>query len=231
MAGMRHSPGSSAAEGSRRLAIRVVRQRVCRLGASIACKSSIAFRQVGAGLLLIALAMHLVFATGTHGQTQEDPIPPAEAEEAPAVPEEVEVIPMAEDSEIAVRLTRILRATEWFEQPDVTVDEGVVFLRGTAKNEQHKEWAGRLAGNTRDVVAVVNRIDVVEKSMWDLSPAWAELKELAALGYCSSSLHGLCRNGRFMARGDCFGGDSKVTCWAMWQLEPWQCPYSYLACI
>ena len=50
------------------------------------------------------------------------------------------------------------------------MDEGVVFLAGQTKSEQHKEWAGRLATNTQDVVAVVNRIQVIEKSMWDLLP-------------------------------------------------------------
>ncbi|HCS51920.1 MAG TPA: mechanosensitive ion channel protein MscS, partial [Planctomycetaceae bacterium] len=56
--------------------------------------------------------------------------------------------------------------------------EGVVFLRGRTPNEAHKEWAGKLAGNTQDVVAVVNRIQVIERSMWDLSPAWLELQSL-----------------------------------------------------
>ncbi|REK18780.1 MAG: BON domain-containing protein [Planctomycetota bacterium] len=107
---------------------------------------------------------------------------PDEPEEAPAaeVAKQVDVEPVAEDTEIAARLMRILEATEWFEQPEVEVDEGVVFLQGRTSSEQHKEWAGRLAGNTQDVVAVVNRIEVVERSMWDLSPAWNELAQLGA---------------------------------------------------
>ena len=96
----------------------------------------------------------------------------------PEIPQKVDVEPLAEDIDISSRLVSILRATQWFEQPQVEVEEGVVFLRGRTPNEAHKEWAGKLAGNTQDVVAVVNRIQVIERSMWDLSPAWLELQSL-----------------------------------------------------
>lgn len=113
-----------------------------------------------------------------------------QASEAPAnestenavsdVPDKVDVEPVAEDVDIAARLTRIMEATNWFVHPDVEVDEGVVFLSGDVDTQPHKEWAGRLAGNTQDVVAVVNRIKVIEPSIWDLSPAWDALEELGA---------------------------------------------------
>ncbi len=120
-----------------------------------------------------------VFATACSGQ------PPLEAEDpteesAPEVPSEVDVKPLTEDTDIASRLTEILQATEWFIAPQVEVDEGVVFLRGRVDNEQHREWAARLAGKTKDVVAVVNRLVLVEKPLWDMTPAWNEVKELTA---------------------------------------------------
>ena len=119
----------------------------------------------------------IVFPASVVLAQQPDTAPPEQP--APQVPQRVDVAPIAQDSDIANRLTRILEATEWFEQPEVRVEEGVVFLNGQAEIEQHKEWAGRLAGNTQDVVAVVNRIQVAQRSMWDLSPAWNQLRELA----------------------------------------------------
>jgi small-conductance mechanosensitive channel len=95
------------------------------------------------------------------------------------VSESVAVEPTAADPDIAARLTRILRASGWFEQPQVRVEEGIVFLGGRSATEEHKDWATRVARNTQDVLAVVNRIEVVERSMWDLSPTWARLRQLA----------------------------------------------------
>ena len=104
--------------------------------------------------------------------------PPATEEEAAAapVPAKVDVEPLAEDYDIADRLERILSATKWFSSPRVSVEEGVVFLDGEANRESSKEWATKLAGSTQDVVAVVNRMTVVEKSIWDFSPAWEQLR-------------------------------------------------------
>jgi small-conductance mechanosensitive channel len=85
---------------------------------------------------------------------------------------------MATDDEIRQRLTRILKATEWFVEPSVQVDEGVVFLKGSTQTESYKKWAGDLARSTEDVVAVVNRIDVLEPSILDFSPALAGMYEL-----------------------------------------------------
>jgi small-conductance mechanosensitive channel len=86
-------------------------------------------------------------------------------------PAKVDVKPVARDEEIRGRLQRVLVATRWYTNPQVRVDEGVVFLQGTTQTEQRRKWAGDLAQNTQDVVAVVNRITVTEPSIWDLGPA------------------------------------------------------------
>lgn len=105
--------------------------------------------------------------------------PPGDEEsETPTAPEKVEVDPLAQDDEIATRLTRILNATQRFQQTEVKVDQGVVFLSGTTTKDEFRTWAGDLARNTQDVVAVVNRIEVREGSIWDLSPAWAEVRRM-----------------------------------------------------
>src|SRR5690606_16282934 len=96
----------------------------------------------------------------------------------PEAPLKVDVAPLAEDRQIAERLDRILAATQWFEDSEVRVEEGVVFLSGRTSREEYKEWAGNLARNTQDVVAVVNRLRVIEGPWWDLAPAWVEVRSM-----------------------------------------------------
>lgn len=89
------------------------------------------------------------------------PAPPAAAGDPAASPRQpVAVVPAAEDVQIADRLLRILRATDWFKSPRVSVRDGVVFLDGQAKTQDQKLWAGKLAESTEGTVAVVNRINV-----------------------------------------------------------------------
>ncbi|MEQ8819521.1 MAG: mechanosensitive ion channel family protein [Sumerlaeia bacterium] len=94
------------------------------------------------------------------------------------LPERVDVEPVADDEKIATRLLRIMKATEWFDQPSVEVDEGVVFIGGTVDIERHREWIGQLAGKTESVVAVVNRVQVREKPFLDFSESWEEIRNL-----------------------------------------------------
>jgi small-conductance mechanosensitive channel len=112
------------------------------------------------------------------------PAPAADPAEADglAPPEQVSVEPAAPDAEIARRLTRILSATEWFQNPRVEVQEGVAFLFGTTAEERFRTWAGDLARRTEDVAAVVNRIQVRERPAWDLAPVSRELDDLARRG-------------------------------------------------
>lgn len=98
-------------------------------------------------------------------------------EEAPPAPPKIEIKPTARDSEIAQRLEAILQATGWFINPKVQVKEGVVFLFGEAKKDELKKWAGDLAHSTRDVSAVVNKMEVVQPSIWDFEPTLKGLKQ------------------------------------------------------
>ena len=93
-------------------------------------------------------------------------------------PEQVEVLPVARDDQIAERLKKILIATGWFDGPHVEVEEGVVFLSGRTSSEQYKKWAGDLGRNTRDVVAVVNQLEVTQPSLWDFQPVWTGIHDL-----------------------------------------------------
>ncbi len=103
--------------------------------------------------------------------------PPSE-ETTLSTPEKVNVDQIVGDSAIKARLQRILAATEWFENPQIRVDDGIVFISGTTSKERYREWAGKVAENTQDVVAVVNRVTVVPPSIWDITPMWAVLSDL-----------------------------------------------------
>jgi small-conductance mechanosensitive channel len=85
---------------------------------------------------------------------------------------------VARDEQIRDRLLGLLQATTWFAEPQVEVQEGVVFLDGRTALKEYKTWAKELANNTQDVVAVVNRISIIERSPWDFSPALHELRQL-----------------------------------------------------
>lgn len=113
------------------------------------------------------------------GESEAKSQPPGKeaAPEAPAA--QVEVEPTVRDEQIARRLERILRATpNWFYEPNVSVQEGVAFLRGQTTSDERRAWAGELARGTQGVVAVVNLIDVMPGSAWDFRPAWAGIAKL-----------------------------------------------------
>lgn len=90
----------------------------------------------------------------------------------------VDVEPVARDEQIATRLTQILQSTEWFTSQTVEVENGVVIIQGQTDRLQYKEWATKLAQQTQDVAAVVNRIEVVDGPIWDFSPAYKQLQSL-----------------------------------------------------
>lgn len=138
----------------------------------------------GALLVLVVLAgsgygQELSGALGTPEAPQPSvPGVTTERETETQAPDRVDVRPVARDQEIASRLQRILEATDWIENPGVRVEEGVVFITGQTETEQVKRWARDLARNTQDVVAVVNRIKLVQPPVWDLGPAREQLGAL-----------------------------------------------------
>jgi len=90
----------------------------------------------------------------------------------------VDVKPVARDEEIRQRLESVLKATEWFTDPKVRVEHGVVFLSGQTETDELKKWASDLAGNTQDVVAVANRMKVSSPSIWDFRSTWSGMSKL-----------------------------------------------------
>lgn len=139
------------------------------------------------GLMLSVTMISCVCSNPTSAIMAQEPVEKADASKklpAPGKqdlsppPATVDVKPVARDEEISTRLQRVLDATGWFIDPQVHVEEGVVFLNGGAETDELKKWAGDLARNTQDVVAVANRMDVLEPAVWDFSPAWDGLHVL-----------------------------------------------------
>ena len=109
----------------------------------------------------------------------EDTSLPATASDGkPEQPGKVAVEPVAKDDQIRQRIANILKTTTWFGEPKVTVQDGIVFLKGTTENDESKQWAGDLAKNTEGVVAVVNQIEVTPTTVWNFDPTFQVLNEL-----------------------------------------------------
>lgn len=134
-----------------------------------------------AGLLPVASSSRLAWSQETPAPA--DPAAPAaeaqdDSEDEPAeVPSTIAVNPVA-DVDIAGRIQKILEATGYFVDPEVRVQDGVVFLSGQTREEKNQEFAERVAIKTEDVVAVVNQIEVLEPPLLDFSPAYQELGRL-----------------------------------------------------
>ncbi|MFZ1539304.1 MAG: mechanosensitive ion channel family protein [Chromatiaceae bacterium] len=111
------------------------------------------------------------------GDAPPNLIAPTEAELSPAAAQ-VDVKPVAQDEEIRKRLQTVLDATDWFTDPQVRVQEGVVFLSGQVASDELRKWAGDLARNTQDVVAVANRMEVPQPSAWDFRQASSGISAL-----------------------------------------------------
>lgn len=107
------------------------------------------------------------------------PVPAKLPDSKPDYPGKVEVQAAVNDDEIRQRIADILKTTGWFGAPKVTVQDGIVFLKGTTENDESKQWAGDLAKNTEGVVAVVNQIEVTPTTVWDFDPTFQVLNDLA----------------------------------------------------
>lgn len=121
--------------------------------------------------LLFALCAVLALSLPTYPQEAGDT-------EVTAPAQAVSVEPIARDEEIAQRIVEIMRSTGWYKFSRVEVKDGIVFLDGRTTSADHKLWARNLASQTQDVVAVVNRIQVIQEANWSFAPALSEIKSL-----------------------------------------------------
>ncbi|MGI9013006.1 MAG: mechanosensitive ion channel domain-containing protein [Phycisphaerales bacterium] len=121
------------------------------------------------------VASPLALAQDSQPPADSKPVDPSSIE----VPQDVAVDDVTDDERIESRLREILTATEWFTGIEVRVDRGVVFLKGQTSQERYQQFATELAQRTRDVVAVVNNITVLEPDITDFSEATNELQAMS----------------------------------------------------
>ncbi len=142
-------------------------------------KYPLAYRMIPS-IRKLFLGVSIVFLVSCSAFAQDEKKPDAAppVDEKTAVAEEIKVRPDANDQTINQRLSKILKATGWFTDIAVKVEEGIVFLDGRTNSKDNRLWAGSLAGKITDVVAVVNRITVVEPSPWNIYPAIQEVSLL-----------------------------------------------------
>lgn len=114
--------------------------------------------------------------------------PQAQAENDAPVSESIDIEATAADESISDRLQSILQATSWFDTIEVRTESGVVFLEGSASEDEHRRWAGNLTRNTEGVTAVVNNIELRAASPWDLGPTLQQIRELGAAVFRSLPL-------------------------------------------
>lgn len=118
--------------------------------------------------ILALIFCSVIFLREVDAQGQDD-VPIADQEELAQPPKAIAVTGVTADAAIESRIKRILERSEWFRQVAVDVKEGIVILGGVTSDSAYKRWAEEVASQTEDVVAVVNRIEVVAE--WDVSPA------------------------------------------------------------
>ncbi len=153
---------------------------------SLHCKLLGLQRPKSAQIRIIILVASWLLQPAIHARAQLTlPAPATASPPAAKTPDatsppaaKVHVTPLARDEEIQNRLQRIFEVTGLFSNPQVQVHDGVVFLEGQTKHDSDKAWAGDLARNTQDVVAVVNHLDVVEPLAWDFRPAVSSLEDM-----------------------------------------------------
>ena len=136
-------------------------------------------RLICAMFLCCALLTFTSVAAQQLDGSENKPVPAKATDGKPEPPGKVDVQPVAKDDEIRQRIADILKTTGWFGEPKVTVQEGIVFLKGTTENDESKQWAGDLAKNTEGVVAVVNQIEVAPTTVWNFDPTFQVLNDLA----------------------------------------------------
>lgn len=127
---------------------------------------------------LAILAMFALHCAAPPAIAQAPDLTPQSDEIAADTDREIAIAPEVRDAEIAQRLERILTTSEWFDPLAVSVSEGIVFLDGRTENDEHREWAQKLALRTQGVVAVVNRIEVQRPISWDFTPSRTEIEAM-----------------------------------------------------
>ncbi|HMR25483.1 MAG TPA: mechanosensitive ion channel family protein [Oligoflexia bacterium] len=92
--------------------------------------------------------------------------------------ENIQIDPKPKDVLIQQNLNNIFKTMGWYDNVELNVKNGIVFLNGTVVEESHKRLASELISKMPDVIANVNNINVASPQNIDLKPAIQEVSFL-----------------------------------------------------
>ena len=93
-----------------------------------------------------------------------------------------------DDRQTQELLNKLAKEAGWFPDVEVTVNNGIVVIKGSAKNAEQLNWLAKTADRLPGVVAVINRAIIETPPISDLAPAKAELRSLIESGKKASPL-------------------------------------------
>lgn len=120
--------------------------------------------------ILVKLKIILLLSIASYSFAQDNDL--IDAQEIITVNEQViSVESQIKDEAIKQRLENIIKASQWINNTEVEVNEGIVIIKGDTDNEVHSQWTESLANKTDGVIAVINRIQIHNNQTWNLEPA------------------------------------------------------------
>lgn len=114
-------------------------------------------QQVRLVVVTVAFAIAILVCGVAAAQDQAENI---QADAADTTPDTVAVEDVSADAKIAERLRKIYSASGWFEDVEVSSEDGFVTITGQADTDEHSTWAEEIARRTTDVIGVNNDLTV-----------------------------------------------------------------------
>lgn len=133
----------------------------------------------------ISITFFLAISLGSFGsETTPENRPLHEADTAEKILQQsehigaIEITDRIADEEIESRIRKIFAASEWFDPLEVSVTEGIVVIEGETARREHRLWAETIATRTEGVVAVINRLALVQEAHGNLAPVITEGRDI-----------------------------------------------------
>lgn len=131
--------------------------------------------------LAFSLSLFLMsFSVPSSAQMQiGELIKPNPAMTATDAADKIAKVPSAADDQRTSRiLNNLAQQSGWFPGVKIGVSNGVVTLDGRTKSAEQLSWLAKTADRLPTVIAVINKAQVEQPSLTDLSPAWNEFLRL-----------------------------------------------------
>jgi len=115
-------------------------------------------------VLISAILFHTGIVHSVAAQDDADGSTKEVSSKVGETPDKVSVENVVDDAKIADRIQGIFEASGRFEKVKVVSQNGFVRIEGTARTDEHSEWAEEIASKATDVVGVSNNL-IVDSNM------------------------------------------------------------------